>query len=35
MVFDVNQSLKAEKQYKFCIVINTHEKENIFLFWGR
>lgn len=32
MVFDVNQGLKAERQNKSCVVINTHEEWNIFSF---
>lgn len=35
MIFDVNQGLKAETQYKSCIVINSHEEENIFFPWER
>lgn len=32
MVFELNQGLNAERQFKSCIVINTHEEENIFSF---
>lgn len=35
MVFDVNRGLKAERQHKSCIAINSHEEEFFFFPLGK